>query len=596
MANALAITLIDKSKTAVCKETVALCGKYAVTVTPALSGAGKLVLHRKHVLYAPTGRQVENGGMSVAQGADRWDANEVYAVVDLTTASGVTTGTLELRYELLVRDFIAKYGVGTEAPLKFAIYGTDEEGLVGEGEFNVKVVEPYYVTTNQSLVLFKGDKGDTGNAPVITATRFDADGYVIIKADGTEICRLYDGEDGSTPVISATQTSTGCIIKANGTAIATLSNGANGHSPTVTATKIGSQCQIMVDGVLQAIVKDGTNGTDAGVSNAVGVSTQTLAAGSTAAVEVEASGPSSAKQFNFTFKIPRGDKGEQGETGPMGDGSYIYDPADAKWHQVTVWTDPQTGEKTTQVAQTGVDSRPGTMGAHAASHAKNGVDEITPASIGAEPTLTWDSEPVENSTKPVRSGGVFSYVANQVALGKRKVIVDGQYGYYSSASNLPATSKAKDVKTGDYAFVSNASTAGVDTTLSMYEATVSGTAVTWTQRLNVHLSLFTDAQWDAMNSGVDSAHIQKLTGIADGATKVEESTVEDWGFTKNTGTYSKPSTGIPATDLESSVQTTLSAVASKVLNKDTTTLAGIKVVASEPATYEENVLYFIKES
>ena len=36
-----------------------------------------------------------------------------------------------------------------------------------------------------------------------------------------------------------------------------------------------------------------------------------------------------------------------------------------------------------------------------------------------------------------------------------------------------------------------------------------------------------------------------------------ESTVSSWGFTKNTGTYSKPESGIPKTDLEASVQTSL---------------------------------------
>lgn len=38
---------------------------------------------------------------------------------------------------------------------------------------------------------------------------------------------------------------------------------------------------------------------------------------------------------------------------------------------------------------------------------------------------------------------------------------------------------------------------------------------------------------------------------------VTESTVSGWGFTKNTGTYSKPNTGIPKTDLASAVQTSL---------------------------------------
>lgn len=38
---------------------------------------------------------------------------------------------------------------------------------------------------------------------------------------------------------------------------------------------------------------------------------------------------------------------------------------------------------------------------------------------------------------------------------------------------------------------------------------------------------------------------------------VTESTVSGWGFTKNSGTYSKPSTGIPKSDLASAVQTSL---------------------------------------
>jgi len=39
--------------------------------------------------------------------------------------------------------------------------------------------------------------------------------------------------------------------------------------------------------------------------------------------------------------------------------------------------------------------------------------------------------------------------------------------------------------------------------------------------------------------------------------EVTETTVSNWGFTKNTGTYSKPSGGIPSTDMTSEVQTSL---------------------------------------
>lgn len=46
----------------------------------------------------------------------------------------------------------------------------------------------------------------------------------------------------------------------------------------------------------------------------------------------------------------------------------------------------------------------------------------------------------------------------------------------------------------------------------------------------------------------------KLASIAEGATAVDESTVSGWGFSKTTGTYSKPDGGIPATDLAKTVQ------------------------------------------
>ena len=48
------------------------------------------------------------------------------------------------------------------------------------------------------------------------------------------------------------------------------------------------------------------------------------------------------------------------------------------------------------------------------------------------------------------------------------------------------------------------------------------------------------------------------SGGGGGGTPVTEQTVSGWGFTKNTGTYSKPSGGIPKTDLADDVQASLS--------------------------------------
>lgn len=71
------------------------------------------------------------------------------------------------------------------------------------------------------------------------------------------------------------------------------------------------------------------------------------------------------------------------------------------------------------------------------------------------------------------------------------------------------------------------------------------------------------AEWDNKMDKVTLAAVATSGSYNDLSDKptipsaVTESTVSGWGFTKNTGTYSKPSTGIPKTDLASAVQTSL---------------------------------------
>lgn len=71
------------------------------------------------------------------------------------------------------------------------------------------------------------------------------------------------------------------------------------------------------------------------------------------------------------------------------------------------------------------------------------------------------------------------------------------------------------------------------------------------------------AEWDSKMNNVTLATVATTGSYNDLSNKptipsaVTESTVSGWGFTKNTGTYSKPSGGIPKTDLASTVQTSL---------------------------------------
>lgn len=66
---------------------------------------------------------------------------------------------------------------------------------------------------------------------------------------------------------------------------------------------------------------------------------------------------------------------------------------------------------------------------------------------------------------------------------------------------------------------------------------------------------------------------------------VTESTVSGWGFTKNAGTYSKPSDGIPSTDLATAVQNALTAAGTALQPADLNTLNG-KVAALESLVSE----------
>ena len=84
------------------------------------------------------------------------------------------------------------------------------------------------------------------------------------------------------------------------------------------------------------------------------------------------------------------------------------------------------------------------------------------------------------------------------------------------------------------------------------------------------------SDWNVTDTTSD-AYIKNKPTIPSAVT---ESTVSGWGFTKNTGTYSKPSTGIPKTDLASAVQTSLGKADTALQSyteKYTGTVTGVKM-------------------
>ena len=110
-------------------------------------------------------------------------------------------------------------------------------------------------------------------------------------------------------------------------------DGADGFSPSASVVKSGNEASIMItdkNGSTEATVYDGDDGNDATV--AVGTTT-TLSPGSDATVTN--SGTPGAAVFNFG--IPKGDKGDTGDSGVYVGTSAPTDP------DVDVWIDPSGG-------------------------------------------------------------------------------------------------------------------------------------------------------------------------------------------------------------------------------------------------------------
>lgn len=101
--------------------------------------------------------------------------------------------------------------------------------------------------------------------------------------------------------------------------------------------------------------------------------------------------------------------------------------------------------------------------------------------------------------------------------------------------------------------------------------TINNQSIIGTGNIDIEGGDGAQADWNETNT-TDPSYIKNKPTLADVATsgsyddledkpsipaEVTESTVAGWGFTKNTGTYSKPSGGIPSTDMSSDVQTSL---------------------------------------
>lgn len=141
-----------------------------------------------------------------------------------------------------------------------------------------------------------------------------------------------------------------------------------------------------------------------------------------------------------------------------------------------------------------------------------------------------------------------SFVNSSVATNTANYISDNGEPFASLAA-LEAYSGP--LTNNDYAFVVGTDSAG-NTTYTRYK--YNATTQTWAEEYVLNNSSFTAAQWAAISSGITSADVTKI-GNAVLVTAQSLTTTQKTQARSNigAGTYSKPSGGIPASDLASGV-------------------------------------------
>lgn len=125
--------------------------------------------------------------------------------------------------------------------------------------------------------------------------------------------------------------------------------------------------------------------------------------------------------------------------------------------------------------------------------------------------LNPDAMPAQDSTKPVQSGGVMTFVNSSVATNTANFI-----GTFNSVQELEAYSGT--VTNNDYAFVVGTDSAG-NTKYDRYKYSSATTA--WTFEYTLNNSSFTSTEWATIQSGMTSADKTKLDTVQTGANKTE---------------------------------------------------------------------------
>ena len=187
-----------------------------------------------------------------------------------------------------------------------------------------------------NLGIPQGDKGDQGErgerglegtaagfgTPTATASQLqpNASPTVSVTANGSNTAKVFNFAFGIPKGAKGDKGDTGETGAAAGFGTPTASATAKlpGTQPTVTVTATGSDTAKVFDfsfGIPKGDTGEtGQNGAAGGFGTPT-ASASALPSGSAPTVSVSASGPDTAKVFDFSFGIPKGDTGDKGDTG-----------------------------------------------------------------------------------------------------------------------------------------------------------------------------------------------------------------------------------------------------------------------------------------
>lgn len=162
--------------------------------------------------------------------------------------------------------------------------------------------------------------------------------------------------------------------------------------------------------------------------------------------------------------------------------------------------------------------------------------------------LTPITELIPEQATPQNQLADKNFVNSSVATNTANYISDNGQPFQSVADLEAYTGTLTN---NDYAFVVGTDSAG-NTTYTRYK--YNATTQTWAAEFVLNNSSFTAAQWAAISSGITALLVQKLSELPTEivtyvAQTLTEAQKEQARANIGAGTYSKPGTGIPSTDL-----------------------------------------------